>query len=293
MKRISHIVSAAVFWIMAQVAAATAADVVIALDPGHGGGDPGAIAGGVLEKDLVLSFAQALARSVDRKPGLSAMLTRSDDSFVPLAERVRRARWAGAHVLISIHADALANGEASGVSVYSLSPAAAVETAKLLVEKAPRSDVIAGAALAGQGDDIAHLLVDLAQRSTLHETQRLADAVLDGLQARTDLLPTRPHRRAGFRVLMAPEMPSILVELGFLSTDQDRERLTSKAWQRRAAEGLATGVASWAATAPIALLTPKPWRKVAECGTENAIGGSCAPSRWQPEAAVVKETNKP
>ncbi|MBK0397978.1 N-acetylmuramoyl-L-alanine amidase [Limibaculum sp. M0105] len=225
--------------------------LVVAIDPGHGGIDPGATAGDVMEKHVVLAFAQRLARHLEASGEARAVLTRDRDIFLPLGERVRIAQRAGAHVFISLHADTVTEGEASGVSVYTLAPEATDAAAAQLAERENRADVLAGAEAGAVGDDVARVLIELAHRGSMAEADRLAEVTLTALNDEVELLRSRPHRRAEFRVLKAPGTPSILIELGFLTSLVDRERINTPAWQEMAAGGVARGVLDWAAeTAP-------------------------------------------
>lgn len=238
-------------WSAAETAPAAAPPgaVVVAVDPGHGGIDPGAVEGGLVEKDIVLAFGQRLVSELTARPGFSAFLTRPDDRFVPLAGRIALARAGGAHVLVSLHADTLARGVATGVSVYTLAQTGGDGAAAELAQRENRADILAGADLEGETDAVASLLIDLARRGTGDESEKLAAAVLRALDGRVALLATDPHRRADFRVLRAPDLPALLVELGFLDSPADRARLTSPEWIAATAAALADGLAAWAATA--------------------------------------------
>jgi len=244
-------------------AGARSGEVVVAIDAGHGGIDPGASAGGLVEKDVALALARLLADQLELLPGLPMLprlhgvLLRGDDGFLTLAERVRRAREAGANLLVSLHADTTSEGIAEGAHVYVLSPEGTDEAARELAERENRADVIGGIKLAGEPDDLTRLLVDLAQRGTEHESQRLAQAVLAAMSGNVVLLPTEPLRGADFRILKAPEMPAILVELGYLSNPNDRDRIVSSDWRRRMAAALAQGIRQWTREASSGFLTPK------------------------------------
>ena len=224
-------------------------DVIIALDPGHGGIDPGASSGRLTEKKVVLAFAKLLAEEIDRQPGLRAYLVRDRDEFVPLSERVARAHAARANALISIHADSVEEGNAHGVSVYTLSERGTDLAAEAFAARENRSDVIAGADLGGESDDLTRLLVELAQRGTQDESGKLGAALIRALEREVDLLRSRPLRRANFRVLKAPDLPSVLLELGFLDSPRDQARLTDPEWRRRAAQGVVAGLVRWRAVA--------------------------------------------
>ena len=241
----------------ASATTAWAGGIVVAIDAGHGGIDPGASAEGVTEKQVVLEFAQRLAVHIDHVAGLEAFLIRSDDSFLTLSQRIRRARDGGANLIISLHADTTREGRAEGAHVYTLSREGTDEAAVELAERENRADAIGGVTLAGESDDLAALLIDLAQRGTSDETKKLAAAILLAMSQSVTLLPTEPHRQANFRVLKAPEIPSILVELGYLSNADDRLRMTSQLWHERMAKALALGIQNWARTASPGFLAPK------------------------------------
>jgi N-acetylmuramoyl-L-alanine amidase len=223
--------------------------IVVAIDPGHGGIDPGASRGGLVEKRLVLAFGRQLAEAVERRDGLAAYMTREADVFVPLRERVRLARDAGAHVFVSVHADSLLEGRADGVSLYTLSEEGTDDATRAYAERENRSDVLAGVSLSGAEDDVTRVLVDLARRGTNHESDKLAAALLEALRPRVPLLRTRPHRRGNFVVLKAPDLPSVLVELGFLTSAADRARLSDPEWRTGLAEAIADGLERWIARA--------------------------------------------
>ena len=220
-------------------------DVVVMIDPGHGGVDPGANADGMVEKTVVLDFARELAAQIDAMPGFRAALTRDRDIFLPLAERVALAHRAGAHVMISVHADVLEEGRANGMAVYTLSEEATDRAATNLAERENRADVLAGADLGGESDQLARLLIELAQRGTHPESERLAGVLLDALGKDYKLLRTRPHRRANFRVLQAPDIPSVLLELGFMNSAVDRGRLASPDWRAGVATRVVAGLRAW------------------------------------------------
>lgn len=184
-------------------------------------------------------------------------MTRIDDRFLPLRERLKIAREAGAHLLVSLHTDSLASGEADGASVYTLDREGTDSAAEAFAERENRADVLAGVDLAGEGDDLARLLIDLARRGSRAESVKLADLIVEALDGRVALLDTRPHRRGNFFVLKAPDLPSVLVELGFLSSELDRARLVDPAWRRAMAEGIATGIARWVAVASPGFIAPR------------------------------------
>lgn len=217
---------------------------MIAIDPGHGGIDPGAAHGAMREKDVTLAFARALARAL-RAAGFGAMLTREDDAFVSLGERVARARAARADALLSIHADTLSREDVSGLSVYTLSDAASDGEAAALAERENSADIVGGATLAGEGGDVARAVIDLVQRETMAATRRLGPALIGALEARVTMLPGRPLRAASFVVLRAPDIPSALIELGFLSSDADRARFADPVWREQAVSAIVAALRDW------------------------------------------------
>lgn len=214
------------------------------IDPGHGGRDPGAVVAGLREKDITLATAHALAPVLEAA-GFRVLLTRRDDRFVSLGARVALAREAGATVLLSLHADTVTEGDAAGASVYLLAAEASdPQTAAL----AARANVDAGPGVgerAGEGRDVAAVLAALAMRETQRHAGALGPALIDALAARVPVLSGNPLRAAAFHVLKAPDVPSALVELGFLSNAQDRARLVDPAWRADAVAALAAGLADW------------------------------------------------
>ena len=205
---------------------------VIAVDPGHGGADPGAIgANGVYEKDLTLPYARALKRALEAVPGYRVVLTRDRDEYIPLRRRIAIAREAGAELFISLHADSLKNRATRGASVYTLSETASDKEAAALAAKENRSDIIAGVDLNRQNDEVTSILIDLTQRETKNRSARYASLLLAEIRKSARVLK-RSHRFAGFAVLKAPDVPSVLVELGYLS-NHDEARFLSSASGRR------------------------------------------------------------
>jgi N-acetylmuramoyl-L-alanine amidase len=189
--------------------------------------------------------------------GFQAALTRRDDRFVPLRGRVRMAHAAGAHLMLSLHTDTLESGEAEGASLYTLSREGTDDAADAFAERENRADILAGADLSGAEDDVTRLLIALARRGTEAESVKLAETLVDALRGTTRLLDTRPHRRGNFFVLKAPDLPSVLIELGFLSSPADRARLADPDWNARMADALAQGVADWAKLASPGFLAPR------------------------------------
>jgi N-acetylmuramoyl-L-alanine amidase len=220
---------------------------LIVLDPGHGGIDNGAKAAtGELEKDVVLRFAQTLRQLLERSGKYRVAMTRSDDTFIALSERVKFGRAQGASLFVSIHADALpkSEGQAEGATVYTLSENASDAEAARLAEAENRADAIAGVDLTAEPDDVANILVDLAQRETKTYSTQFARNVVGELKS-TARLHKNPMKAAGFKVLTAPDVPSVLVELGYMSTKDDLKLLTSTAWQTKTANALSQAVDSF------------------------------------------------
>ncbi len=220
--------------------------LVVVLDPGHGGIDPGAETGGESEAQLMLTFARELKEVLTRAGGFTVVMTRSEDIFVPLETRVSIARAAGADVFISLHADALSVGHAAGATVYTLSETASDEASAKLAERHERSDLLAGVDLSGQDDVIAGVLMDLARLETAPRADKLADQLVIGIRDAVGKMHKRPRQEAGFSVLKAPDIPSVLIELGFLSSADDLENLSSPVWRSLAADGIRAALTAWA-----------------------------------------------
>lgn len=200
---------------------------VVVIDPGHGGGDPGAISvSGVYEKRVTLKAARILRRELQRHGRYRVVMTRDGDRMVRLRERIRIARQARADLFISIHADANPVSWVRGASVYTLSEQASDAEAAALAERENKADLINGVDLSGEEPEVATILIDLARRETMNESARLASAVVHELGRSTSLL-RNTHRFAGFAVLKAPDVPSVLVEIGLLS-NRDDERLLQR-----------------------------------------------------------------
>ena len=217
---------------------------LVMLDPGHGGLDTGTKGpSGQEEKDIVLTFAQRLRERLEKSGKYRVLLTRSDDTFVALADRVRIAREAGATLFVSIHADSLPHGEgdAQGASIYTLSDTATDSEAARLAEKENRADVIAGVDLKSEPDDVAGILIDLAERETKSLSTQFAHKLADEMKSATRM-HKKPLKSAGFRVLRAPDIPSVLVELGYVSNRQDLQLLLSEPWRNGTADSMAQAI---------------------------------------------------
>ena len=217
---------------------------LIVIDPGHGGIDSGTkSSSGQDEKDIVLAFGLLLRDKLEKSGKYRVAMTRSDDTFVPLNERVRFARARKAALFVSIHADSVPRSEglATGASVYTLSDRASDAEAASLADQENKSDVIAGVDLSAEPDDVANILIDLAQRETKVFSTQFARTLVGELKPTTKL-HVHPLKSAGFIVLKAPDVPSVLVELGYMSTKDDLSHLMSPAWRTHTADSLVQAV---------------------------------------------------
>ena len=219
--------------------------IMVALDPGHGGVDPGAQRDGMDEADLMLVFALELREALLRTGRFDVVLTREGNWFVSLPQRVTIARAAGADVFLSLHADALTEGRARGATVYTLSDTASDAASAALAEAHDRADLLAGVDLAGNDDEVAGVLIDLARLETAPRSVALADQLVGGLSAAGATLYNQPRLEAGFSVLKAADIPSVLLELGFLSDVGDLENLQSVDWRARVQEGIRDAMLAW------------------------------------------------
>lgn len=217
----------------------------IMLDPGHGGIDPGADQGDVLEKDLMLLFAIELRDLLIRSADVEVLMTRYTDDFVSLERRVAIAHQEGADLFLSLHADALSEGRAHGATVYTLSETASDKASATLAERHDRADILSGVDLSGQDDVVADILIDLARMETQPRADRLAEALRLGIKQRGLKLNTRARRTAGFSVLKSPDIPSVLLELGFLSSKEDRSNLKNPEWRAAMAAAIRDAILAW------------------------------------------------
>ncbi len=218
---------------------------VVVIDPGHGGVDPGADQGGVLEADLMLQLGQEVTAALSGMPDVTVVTTRDDDSFVPLAQRISIARAAGADLLISLHADALEEDEAEGASVYTLAIGKEDAAARRMVERHGRADILRGVDLDGHSDQVAGVLMDLARQTTGPEGREFADLLVMQMRAAGVRLNSRPRREAQLAVLAAADFPSVLIEAGFLSNANDRARLLDPAKRALVVEAIVAAVRAW------------------------------------------------
>lgn len=217
----------------------------VVLDPGHGGIDPGAERDGQTEASLMLSFARELKERMIREGGFAVTMTREEDVFVPLEARISIARAAGAQVFVSLHADAIAEGEATGATIYTLSDEASDEASRTLAERHDRDDLLSGVDLTRQDDLVATILMDMARTDTSPRIARLAEALAAAIQAAEVKMHRHPIQQAGFSVLKSPDIPSVLLELGFLSSGSDLKRLNDPAWRERMQGAIMAGLRDW------------------------------------------------
>ena len=218
-------------------------DVVIAIDAGHGGEDPGAVgARGTREKHVTLALARRLAKRIDREPGMRAVLIRDGDYYVSLRKRIQKARDARADLFISIHADAFTKRSVKGSSVFVLSQrGASSEMARLIAKRENESDLIGGVSLDDKDDLLARVLIDLQQSVTYEGSVRFARESLREL-GRVNTLHKKHVEKAGFAVLKAPDIPSVLVETAFISNPQEEQRLNDTGFQERLTAALMNGI---------------------------------------------------
>lgn len=236
---------------LARKPAGVARIITIALDPGHGGEDPGASgAGGSREKDVVLEIAKRLRAKLDTEPNMRCMLTRDADFFVPLGVRVQKARRVQADLFVSIHADAFVSPEARGSSVFALSERGASSTAaRWLANKENAADLIGGVNLATRDRQLAGVLLDLATTAQINDSLKLGNAVLREIGG-INRLHKGAVEQAGFAVLKAPDIPSILIETAFISNPDEEKRLNDDAYQDRLADAVVKGIRRYFAKNP-------------------------------------------
>ncbi|MHC8510068.1 MAG: N-acetylmuramoyl-L-alanine amidase [Rhodospirillales bacterium] len=216
--------------------------ITVVIDPGHGGVDPGAIGiGGTYEKHITLAMGRLLRDALNADGRYNAVMTRDRDVFIRLRNRITIAREKGADLFISLHADSIANPAISGPSVYTLSERASDKEAAQLAEKENKVDLLAGVDLGDTPPDVADILIDLTQRETMNQSAHFATGMIRQISTVTKPL-RNTHRFAGFAVLKAHDVPSVLLEMGFLSSKVDEKRLKSKAYQRKFAAAMKKAV---------------------------------------------------
>jgi N-acetylmuramoyl-L-alanine amidase len=225
------------------------APLLVVLDPGHGGIDPGAevksdgIA--VVEKDLILGFAIELGEELVRSGRFQVQLTRDGDYFVSLERRIALAHQAGADLFVSLHADSLSEGLAHGATVHVLSPEASDVASAKLAERHDRSDLLAGVDLSDADDRVTGILLDLARQETQPRSDALARALVEGMANQGGPMNRRPLRSAGFSVLKAADIPSVLIEVGFLTSPRDLKNLRDPEWRAKMTRGILNGLVAW------------------------------------------------
>ena len=215
---------------------------IIVIDAGHGGHDPGAIGySGVHEKNITLAMAKELKRQLDRKGKYTVYLTRSTDVFIPLRKRVEIARKHKADLFMSVHADSALNRKATGLSVYTLSETASDKEAAALAERENKADVISGLNLVEQSKEVSDVLISLAQRETRNRSSEFAKCLVDEMRKSVKLI-SDTHRFAGFAVLKAPDVPSVLLEMGYLSNKNEERLLRQESYRRKLAVSAAKAI---------------------------------------------------
>ena len=220
---------------------------VIVIDPGHGGVDPGAVREGMAEKDLMLTFARELADKLARSGEADVYLTRNEDVFVSLPARVGMAHRAKADLFLSLHADAIANGQAHGATVYTLSDEASDAATAQLAAQHNRADIIAGVDLTGADDQVAEILIELARQETGPRNDALAVSLIEYIEASGAPLSKTRQRRAGFSVLKSADIPSVLVEVGFMSSSRDLANLRDPVWRANMVQAMRDAILTWRA----------------------------------------------
>lgn len=229
-------------------------DIVIAIDAGHGGKDPGAI--GIhktKEKDVVLAIAKKLANFVDASPGMKAFMIRSGDDFVPLRERMKKARSAKADMFVSIHADALANRSIKGATVYTLSSGGALREARVWAQRKNQTELVSGINLRDQDTMLASVLLDLSQSATLEASDTVAGYIFSHLKDNGPVLRKKVQKKS-YMVLKAPDIPSVLVETAFISNPDEERNLRSSIFQTRTARSIFSGIRDYFASKHLPLL---------------------------------------
>lgn len=213
---------------------------IIVIDAGHGGKDPGTIGdyARTKEKNVTLSYAKELKKSLDNTKHYKTFLTRDEDFFIPLRQRVEKARKMKADLFISLHANSIADPNTSGFSIYTLSEKSSDKQAELLAQKENRADIIAGVNFSGASPDIMKTLIDLSQRDTMNSSSRFANIVIRLIRESDIKILQNSHRFAGFAVLTAPDISSVLIELGYLSNQKEEKQLNNLIYKRKIAASL-------------------------------------------------------
>ncbi|GAB2175196.1 N-acetylmuramoyl-L-alanine amidase [Dongia sp. agr-C8] len=228
----------------AVAAAPPPAKPLIVIDPGHGGIDPGALGSNAMEKNITLAVAKQLRQQLLATGRFRVVLTRDKDVFIPLRDRFKIARDKNADLFISLHADSNPSAQARGASVYTLSDKASDAEAEALAAKENKSDVIAGVDLSKENQTVTGILIDLAQRETTNMSSRFASILVNDLRNDT-LMLNNSHRFAGFAVLKAPDVPSVLLEMGYVSSSQDEQLLTNSRHQKKLAGSITRSIENY------------------------------------------------
>ena len=218
---------------------------VVVLDPGHGGKDPGAEASGYREANLMLELAAAVKESLIRNTEFKVVLTRNEDVFLSLEDRITIAKESGADLFISLHADAVIEGEASGTTVYLLSENATDKMSAQLASRHDRSEILRDVDLSGIDSQVASVLIDMARQETKPRNEAIASFILQVFKEQITELSSKPLRYAAFSVLKSPDIPSILIEAGFMSTPSDLQNLTTPEWRVEFADALSEAISRW------------------------------------------------
>ena len=220
-------------------------EFIVVLDPGHGGKDPGAEAGGYRESNLMLELAAAVEESLVRNTEFKVILTRKEDVFLSLEDRITVATQSGADLFISLHADAVIEGEASGTTVYLLSENATDKMSAQLASRHDRSEILRGVDLSGLDSQVTSVLIDMARQETKPRNEAVASFILEVFREKIAELSSQPLRYAAFSVLKSPDIPSILIEAGFMSTSSNLKNLTTPSWRDGFADALAEAISRW------------------------------------------------
>ena len=220
-------------------------EFVVVLDPGHGGKDPGAEASGYRESNLMLELAAAVKESLIRNTEFKVVLTRTEDIFLSLEDRITIAAQSGADLFISLHADAVIEGEASGTTVYLLSENATDKMSAQLASRHDRSEILRDVDLSGIDSQVASVLIDMARQETKPRNEAVASFILQVFKEKITELSSQPLRYAAFSVLKSPDIPSILIEAGFMSTSSDLQNLITPQWQVEFADALSEAISRW------------------------------------------------
>ena len=220
-------------------------EFVVVLDPGHGGKDPGAEASGYRESNLMLELAAAVKESLIRNTEFKVVLTRTEDIFLSLEDRITIAAQSGADLFISLHADAVIEGEASGTTVYLLSENATDKMSAQLASRHDRSEILRDVDLSGIDSQVASVLIDMARQETKPRNEAVASFILQVFKEKITELSSQPLRYAAFSVLKSPDIPSILIEAGFMSTSSDLQNLITPQWRVEFADALSEAISRW------------------------------------------------